>query len=313
MDISTNREQLDGLVRSLLGQVRGITRQDAEDAVQEAWIVLAEKADQLEPGPIGGYLLRTARFKALHIRDKRRKTTSLEAMVDVAGEATIALADKGDPSIESVADLDGLADDPIASRALDAAKKGAAAQVAPRGLKHRCGRYTDDQVDAVRRLRIQGFVYREIQDLTGVPAGYCASLVRRASRVTESTEGWARELVIGALQRFQEKSGRAPRLREAEGNPCMPSPNTVVRMFGSWQAGVESAGLNPAYGDRRVRPWSKEEMVQAFCSWRFRSDRWPCRADMVSDPELPSPATTRRHFGTQSPERLSKAVLDLLT
>lgn len=53
IDLSIDQEQHDGLVRSTLMGVRGISHEDAEDAVQNAWLVLAEKAEHLEPGPVG--------------------------------------------------------------------------------------------------------------------------------------------------------------------------------------------------------------------------------------------------------------------
>ena len=92
----------------------------------------------------------------------------------------------------------------------------------------------------------------------------------------------------------------------------MPSANTARRHFGTWRDAVRAAGLDPVYGERRVRPWTQEEMVQAFYTWRLRKKRWPNVADMKNDSALPSPATTRRHFGTQSPHRLAEAVLTLL-
>jgi DNA-directed RNA polymerase specialized sigma24 family protein len=289
--------------------VPGISHEDAEDAVQDAWIVLAEKADQLEPGPIGGYLRGTARNKGMKIREKGRRTTSLEALVEAAGDATSALVDHKSGSLDSYVELAELSDDPIAIRAVRAAEKGAAAYVAPRGVHHRNARYTDDQVRQVRALRRKGLTYSRIERLTGVPAGYGPTLVSRASRITDSSEGWTRQLVIDAIRRFYKRFGRAPRYRDAEGNLTMPSPNTVRRLFGSWKEAVRAAGIEPAYGDRRVKPWTSTEMILTFCNWRLHHKRWPNNEDMASDPTLPSPATTRRHFGTQSPTRLVAAVL----
>jgi DNA-directed RNA polymerase specialized sigma24 family protein len=312
IDVAIGQTQHAGLVNGVLAQVRGISREDAEDAVQDAWIVLAEKAHRLEPGPVGGYLLRTARFKALKIRDRRRAATSLDALTDIAGDRLDVLGSAGVVSPESHTELAELADDPIAGQALAAAKQGAAGQVAPRGMNHRCARYTDAQVAEVRQLRARGLTYRRIETLSGVPANYCSMLVRRAVRVTETTQGWNADMVLDAIRRFHQRTGRAPRFRDAEGNPTMPSPNTARRHFGTWREAVRAAGLEPAYGTRRVQAWTQEEMVQAFCTWRMRRKRWPSRADMQNDLTLPSPATTRRHFGTQNPRRLAEAVLTLL-
>ncbi len=187
IDLTVDRDQHAGLVKSVRVQVPGLSKEDAEDAVQDAWIVLAEKADRLEPGPIGGYLRGTARNKGMKIREKGRRTTSLEALTEVAGDATSVLADHGFRSLDSHVELSELADDPIAARALGAANQGASPCVAPRGAHHRCARYTDEQVRKVRELRTKGLTYKRIEELTGVPAGYGPMLVRRASRITEST------------------------------------------------------------------------------------------------------------------------------
>ena len=309
INLTVDQDQHSGLVRSIRAQVPGISQEDAEDAVQDSWIVLAEKADRLDPGPIGGYLRGTARNKAMKIREKGRRTTSLDALAEVAGDATSALVDHRFGSLDSHVELAELSDDPIAIRAINAARKGAAACVAPRGMHHRNARYTDEQVQRVRELRARGVTYSRIEKLTGVPAGYGPMLVRRASRIIDSSEGWTRQLVIDAIRRFHKRFGRAPRYRDAEGNLTMPSPNTVRRLFGSWKEAVRAAGIEPAYDDRRTTPWTPTEMILAFCSWRLHHGRWPGRDDMVADPTLPSPATTRRHFGTQSPIRLVRAVL----
>jgi DNA-directed RNA polymerase specialized sigma24 family protein len=312
IDLTVDADQHAGLVRSVCGQVPGISREDAEDAVQDAWIVLAEKADRLAPGPIGGYLRGTARNKAMKIRDKGRRTTSLDALAEAAGDGVEALTDRRWGSLQSHAELDELADDPIARRAMEAAESGAAPCVAPRGVNHRAARYTDEQVEEVRALRRQGHTFREIEARTGVPAGYGPSLARRESRVTASSEGWTRELVMECLRRFQERFGRVPVQDDAKHNPTMPCPNTVARLFGSWREALAAAGLESAYAGRRMTAWTDDEMVLTFCDWRLDHGRWPGVRDMATDPALPSPATTRRRFGTQSPYRLMLRVLSRL-
>lgn len=312
LSLAIDSDQLDGLVEAVLRTVRGITRQDAEDAVQEAWLVLAQKADTLDPGPIGGYLMRTARFKAMHFRDRRKRTVSLDALIDDLGDSATMLADARGWSLDAHMALAELDRDPIATKALDAAKKGAAGQIAPRGVNHRCGRYTDRQVAQVRALRAEGLTFPQIAKRTGVPVGYCSMLASRRARVTETTEGWTRPMVLDALRRFAARTGRAPRHRDAYGDRTLPSVNTAKRMFGSWRQAVREAGCEPVYGGRRVRAWTMDEMAQAFCAWRLRTERWPTMADMAASHELPSPATTRRHFGTQNAMRLAQVVLELL-
>lgn len=101
IDLTVGQDQHNGLVRSVRAQVPGISQEDAEDAVQDSWIVLAEKAERLEPGPIGGYLRGTARNKAMKTREKGRRTTSLDALAEAAGDATSALVDHRYGSLDS--------------------------------------------------------------------------------------------------------------------------------------------------------------------------------------------------------------------
>jgi DNA-directed RNA polymerase specialized sigma24 family protein len=295
-----------------LRQVRGINQQDAEDAVQDAWLVLAAKAPELEPGPVGGYLMRTARFKALKTRDRKARHSSLDAMKDAAGDGARELADGRATPMDVHIQLDELERDPVARRVLDAAAEGGAAQLAPRGMNHPCARYTDEQVACVRTLRAEGKTFVAIARQTGVPAGYASMLAKRHARVCPTAEGWTDVAILEALRRFRCRHDRSPRLRDMDGDPTMPSANTVARRFGSWQNALTTAGIAPTYGDHRMRAWSQEEMVLAFCSWRTRTRRWPTRRDMVNDASLPSPATTGRRFGTQSSAGVARVVLDLL-
>lgn len=78
-NLQMSQDQHDELVRSLHLQMRinGLSRQDAEDCIQKAVIALLGKVTQLEPGPIGGWLMRAAKFEAKHlIRDRTRARVS---------------------------------------------------------------------------------------------------------------------------------------------------------------------------------------------------------------------------------------------
>lgn len=312
VDLDLDAALYDGLVRGVTRQVRGISNQDAEDAVQEAWVELARKRDALAPGPIGGWLARTARFKAMQARDRRKREVSLERMVEERGDAAAAVYATPAASMDAKIQLNELARDPVGSAALRTAVAGASGDIAPRGAFHRCARYSDQQINRVRDLRARGLTYPQIEKLTGVPAGYCSMIVSRRARLASSTEGWTASKALEALRRFERRTGRVPRLRDAEGEPTMPSPQTVVRMFGSWTEGVQAAGLRAAYGGRRMRPWTDEELLTALCAWRLNQKRWPGLHDFVRDTDLPSSATVRRRLGTQAPKRIATAVLTRL-
>jgi hypothetical protein len=76
---------------------------------------------------------------------------------------------------------------------------------------------------------------------------------------------WTRERVIASLQRWANRRGRTPMLREWEiGNrptssgwtkprKDRPSAYTVRVVFGSWSAAIDAAGLPPA------RPWATKQ------------------------------------------------------
>lgn len=49
LDLTTDREQLDGLVETVFSQVPGITHEDAEDAVRDAWITVATRPTSCAP------------------------------------------------------------------------------------------------------------------------------------------------------------------------------------------------------------------------------------------------------------------------
>lgn len=75
---------------------------------------------------------------------------------------------------------------------------------------------------------------------------------------------WTRERVIAALQREAARRGRPPTMKEwrrRNGRPLRlgqtwtaghrPTAQTVVRVFGSWMAGLEAAGLTPKPRERK--------------------------------------------------------------
>jgi hypothetical protein len=300
-----SQADLNSLVRTV--SATSMNHQDAEDAVQDAWLVLHQKAPQLEAGPVNGYLVRTARFKALHAREKATKTTSLDGLVEVAGDSVSALSD-GAFSLDAYAGLAELSSDPIGAGIVHSARNGGAPYLAPRGENHRNARYTDAQVDQVRELRKAGLGTRAVEAQTGVPAGYVSMLARRTSRVVGTTEGWSRTTVLAALQGFQKRHGRAPLV--SDDDPLLPSLRTVERHVGTWRDACRDAGAPSIYDGRRMQRWTVDEMVRAFCTVRLEFGRWPTREEIQAHafPSLPGLATIRRHLGTTSRAALKETV-----
>lgn len=54
---------------------------------------------------------------------------------------------------------------------------------------------------------------------------------------------WEREEVIAALRAWSQAHGRSPSSREATRGDGLPSYRVVARLFGSWPAAIEAAGL----------------------------------------------------------------------
>ncbi|HTA98689.1 MAG TPA: hypothetical protein VK730_13735 [Solirubrobacteraceae bacterium] len=306
-DLSLAPGQFEGLVADI--RRMGYTREEAEDALSDAWITVAGKADQLEDGPIGGYLKGTARFKALKARERRQRQgiVSLDAIVDGdrehkgRGDSLEALADQNAMVGEEDLQLAELEADPYGRRVLNAARQGVSPRIAPRGANHQCAKYTDQQVQHVRELRKAGHTYVDIEVLTGVPHSYGYALVKRHSRASVTTEGWSHAMVVDAIKRYYARHGKVPRNRDSNRNHSLPSQGTAVKLYGSWNKALLAAGLTPTY-DRPII-WSTEEIVRALCAWYHREQRIPtCKEWRSQMPgEMPSHPTLQRRFGTSSP------------
>lgn len=111
---------------------------------------------------------------------------------------------------------------------------------------------------------------------------------------------WTRERIIAALHEFAAEHGRAPFAKEWRvASPRYPNAQTVERRFGSWNAGLEAAGLEtrPAYA---VPRWTKDEIANAMLDELVRTGRWPRLRDWqkVSDDKRPTATTVIRAFGT---------------
>jgi predicted nucleic acid-binding Zn-ribbon protein len=67
-----------------------------------------------------------------------------------------------------------------------------------------------------------------------------------------AAESWTRERVIGAIRRWHDTRGVAPRKRDwnkatfdASGAPVTPGADVVLELFGKWSEAVKAAGLEP--------------------------------------------------------------------
>jgi len=72
---------------------------------------------------------------------------------------------------------------------------------------------------------------------------------------------WTRERVVGAMRRWHEERGVAPRKRDwskptfdSSGQPLTPPADVVLELFGKWSEAVRAAGIENGGGAGRKRP-----------------------------------------------------------
>jgi hypothetical protein len=75
-----------------------------------------------------------------------------------------------------------------------------------------------------------------------------------------SADAWTRERVIGAIRRWNDQRGVAPRKRDwskptydAAGAPATPGADVVLELFGKWSEAVKAAGLEPEKQERSAK------------------------------------------------------------
>jgi hypothetical protein len=199
--------------------------------------------------------------------------------------------------------------------AVRAANLPPARAVAPRrGLAER--------VDAARRLRAAGQGTSEIAALLDVsPRTVRSYLTTRSCRdcggpaVTTdrcprcaarraSQPHWTREQVIRAVRGWVTEERRAPTTGDwtptgdatrkwGREYPRWPSYVTVSTLFGSWNKGLDAAGVRS-----RRRRWDAGAITAALHEFAAVKGRPPTSADLRHNEELPSAGTVRAHHGS---------------
>jgi hypothetical protein len=117
-----------------------------------------------------------------------------------------------------------------------------------------------------------------------------------------SPRRWEAQSIIQALRALADTLGRAPTYAELERSDRAryPSPQTVAKHFGSWQAGLSAAGLAPA---GRAARWDRQAVIAALRRFERERGRAPQARDLagVHDRERwPAPQTVARRFGSWS-------------
>src|SRR3954468_6916838 len=80
---------------------------------------------------------------------------------------------------------------------------------------------------------------------------------RSTYAATVAAESWTRERVVGAIRRWHDARGVAPRKRDwnkptfdSAGAPLTPGADAVLELFGKWSEAVKAAGLEPEKPER---------------------------------------------------------------
>jgi hypothetical protein len=111
-------------------------------------------------------------------------------------------------------------------------------------------------------------------------------------------EAWNRTQIIGAIQRFRDYYGWAPRAKECRSINRLPSTTTICRHFGDLASAILAAGMIPDTLGRRRKRWGPIEAAKACLSFRWHNGYWPSSAEARRNPgELPGRSAMLRFFG----------------
>src|SRR3954449_9711498 len=82
-----------------------------------------------------------------------------------------------------------------------------------------------------------------------------------------ASDGWTRDRVVGAIRRWHDDRGVAPRKRDwnkptfdSAGAPLTPGADAVLALFGKWSEAVKAAGLEPEKQERSPKERRQGEM-----------------------------------------------------
>jgi hypothetical protein len=111
-------------------------------------------------------------------------------------------------------------------------------------------------------------------------------------------EAWNREQLLGAIQRFRDYYGRAPKVTEFRAIHALPSTSVLYRHFESLADALLCAGLVPDAPVNGRRKWPPLVVARECRSFRRRNLRWPGWHDVKRRRgDLPSTSVMIRCFG----------------
>ena len=105
---------------------------------------------------------------------------------------------------------------------------------------------------------------------------------------------WTREELIELLVKFKKKLGRIPKMEDVKAAEDMPSANTYIKYFGSWNRALEAAGLKP----NLKLGWTREELIEFLVKLGEKLGRTPTTRDVNNTEDMPNACTYRNYFGS---------------
>jgi hypothetical protein len=281
-------------------------RDDAEEAVQQGVERLLRRGEPL----YAAYVVNKARSCLSNAMKRREQgNLSLDAFLEEeVDEAPVELAVE-EVDFDAHVALGDVERHPVLSIRKAALEAGAAPVVAPRGSASPNGRYTDDEIAEVRRLRATGAKFAEIETQTGVERSYAAAICRGKHRVLPTADGWTDERMIETVRIFARDEGRPPTYQEGHRRPDLPNPSTLTNKGKTWRWLLREAGCpSPYEGQRQWRkPWTYDEARAILRDFFERHGRMPHSRELRSP--LPAGNTIHRLFGTRRSEVLKAMVL----
>ncbi len=106
------------------------------------------------------------------------------------------------------------------------------------------------------------------------------------------------EQLLQALRDLAAKLGRTPVYRELLNHRGLPSPSIYHKRFGSWNAALEAAGLEPKRRRRPPRHFTSDQLLEILRDLADDLDRTPKRRDLAARRDLPAPSAYYGHFKT---------------
>jgi len=124
-----------------------------------------------------------------------------------------------------------------------------------------------------------------------------AGLRAAGLEVTHEVGVWTRERVVAVLRRDAGRRGRTPvRGDWFKATRSRPNAGTVEKLFGSWNAGLRAAGLEPKAQPGR---WTNPSVLEALRRFECELGRQPTSGDLERPPAgYPNKAVISRKLGS---------------